>query len=236
MKTVLACLTAALICATPAIAEEMEAAAPSVEGLRPATFDWAGPYAGAFVAGIATNGNYDPTCSAGCLLGNRDLKGMGWGSGVMLGWNYQMDDFLVGMEGDYAFGGKVADYDDATESTEYSLDNIVTLRARLGMTHKNTLIFATGGLALVDTTFASGDLPNTGGANTSDSKWRAGWVIGGGVEHAFDDHFAARLDYSYMGLPGTRYSLTDGVATASISQSFDGVHMIRLGLTYKLSR
>ena len=75
-------------------------------------------------------------------------------------------------------------------------------------------------------------MPVTGGLATSDSKWLTGWVIGGGVEHAFDESFAVRLDYSYMGLPNTSYFLTDGVETADISHSFDGVHTIRIGLTY----
>lgn len=233
MKTALACFSVALICAAPGYADDMEAAAPAVGDLAPDSFDWSGPYLGAFVAGISANAEYDPLCSgAGCLPGTRDLDGVGWSSGVLLGWNHQVDNFVVGVEGDYAFGSEVADYEYLVEATEYSFENIATLRARLGMTHDNTLIFADGGLALVDTTFTSGDLPNTGGLATSDSKWLTGWVIGGGVEHAFDENFAVRLDYSYMGLPNTSYFLTDGVDTADISHSFNGVHTIRIGLTY----
>jgi outer membrane immunogenic protein len=232
MKIALACISVALICATPGYADDTEAAAPSVEDLNPVGFDWSGAYLGAFVAGISTNMEYDPLCSAGCSPGIRDMDGVGWSSGVLLGWNHQVDNFVVGVEGDYAFSGEVAKYADIAEATEYAFENIATLRARLGMTHDNTLVFASGGVALVETTFSSADLPVTGGLATSDSKWLTGWVIGGGVEHAFDEHFAARLDYSYMGLPNTSYFLTNGVDTADISHSFDGVHTIRIGLTY----
>ena len=40
-------------------------------------------------------------------------SGIGYAYGILGGWNYQMDSFVMGIEGDWAFGGTVATNDEA---------------------------------------------------------------------------------------------------------------------------
>ena len=142
----LAFAAAALLPASSVLAADLDA--PPVDDLRPATFDWSGPYVGAFVGGISENGTFDTTCVA-CGIYTRENSGWGWNGGVNAGWNYQMDSFVMGIEGDWAFGGRVAQNRAPTEMTEYEFNNIASLRARAGLAFDDTLLYAVGGVAFV---------------------------------------------------------------------------------------
>jgi len=206
---------------------------PPMDDLRPANFDWSGPYIGVFGAAVAVDGTYDATCTniVPCtVLTYTDIEhsGIGYAGGILGGWNYQMDTFVFGFEGDWAFGGTVATNDEPGIDTDLSFNNIATLRARAGFALDNTLLYVTGGLAAVDMEF--GAVMST---DESASKWVYGWTVGGGLEHAFSDHFSGRIEYLYVGLDDADFSMTDGAATTlDATQSFDDVHMVRVGLTY----
>jgi outer membrane immunogenic protein len=206
---------------------------PPMDDLRPANFDWSGPYIGVFGAAVAVDGTYDATCTNAvpcAVLTYTDIEhsGIGYAGGILGGWNYQMDTFVFGVEGDWAFGGTVATNDEPGIDTDISFNNIATLRARAGFALDNTLLYVTGGLAAVDMEF--GAVMST---TESDSKWVYGWTVGGGLEHAFSDHFSGRIEYLYVGLDDADFSMTDAAAsTFDATQSFDDIHMVRVGLTY----
>ena len=84
-----------------------------------------------------------------------------------------MDSFVLGIEGDWAFGGTVATNDEPGIDTDLSFNNIATLRARAGFALDNTLLYFTGGLAAVDMEF--GAVMST---TESDSQWVYGWTVG----------------------------------------------------------
>jgi opacity protein-like surface antigen len=53
------------------------------------------------------------------------------------------------------------------------------------------------------------------------------------MEHAFTDRLSARLEYTYMGLPDTEYALYNpAYGTAYVTQEFEGVHAVTLGVSY----
>ena len=219
---------AALLPASSVLAADLDVP-PPVDNLRPATYDWSGPYVGAFVEGITELGNYDAVCVPAACAGLREMNGFGVNGGGFVGWNYQVDDFVMGVEGDWAFGGRVAKNHEPAELTDLNFDNIATLRARMGWAMDNTLFYATGGVAFVDSTFSTTALA---GGSAEASSWLTGWVIGGGMEHAFSDRLSGRLEYTYMSLPDAEYLLVNGANSADVTQSFDGIHTIRAGLSY----
>jgi outer membrane immunogenic protein len=227
----LAFLVAAFFPVSSVLAADLDVP-PPIEDSRPANFDWSGPYVGAFIAGITETGTYDVVCAPICGAGLREMNGFGWNGGALVGWNYQMDSFVMGIEGDWALGEHVAQNHEPAELTDLEFNNIATLRARLGWALDDTLIYATGGVAFVDSKFFSPDFPAGSGFFAEDSAWLTGWVIGGGMEHAFSDRISGRLEYSYMSLPDAEYQLVNGVNTADVTQSFDGIHTIRAGLAY----
>jgi outer membrane immunogenic protein len=197
-----------------------------VDDLRPANFDWSGPYIGVFGAAVAVDGSFDGEC--GCLDEYTDVEhsGIGYAGGILGGWNYQIEDFVFGVEGDWAFGGTVATNDEPEIDTDLSFNNIATLRARAGFALDNTLLYVTGGLAAVDMEFGAVITDHV-----DDSKWVYGWTVGGGLEHAFTPNFSGRIEYLYVDLEDSDYTLVD-TGTLDATQSFNDIHMVRVGLTY----
>ncbi len=188
----------------------------------PAMHDWTGLYAGVF-GGYAFSGD-DAVGVTGFGPNLNDLSLNGIYGGVDLGYNHQIDNIVLGIEGDIAF----ADISDSDSGNGFSskddLNYVGTLRGRAGFAIDNALIYATGGVA-----FTSSDYRVTDGAlvDIKDSFSRAGYVLGGGVEYAFDDQWSMKAEYLYMNF-GHKW-LSDGVAETKATPDF---HSVRLGLNY----
>ncbi len=216
----------ALVPVSSALAADLEP--PPIEDLRPG-YDWTGPYVGGFVGIASLDGNYDASPFCGCIASDIELSGSGYHAGLLAGWNYQFDNIVVGIEGDYAWGGEIADNDSVAELTSLHFDSIATLRARAGWAHDATLLYVTGGAAFIDTEF-SGEV---GVETVSDGTWLTGWTVGGGIEHAFGGGLAGRLEYLYVDVPGADYELIDSFGFGGdVAMNFEAIHMIRAGLTY----
>jgi outer membrane immunogenic protein len=233
MKKFFYCLVIAIAALLPAPsvrAADMDVP-PPMGDLRPATYDWSGPYVGVFGAAVAVDGSYDGICTGTCgpaSLVDLEHSGIGYAAGILGGYNYQMDALVFGIEGDWAFGGTVATNDEFQVDTDLSFNNIATLRARLGWAMDNTLFYVTGGAAMVDMEFGA-----VMSSTESDSQWAYGWTAGAGMEHAFSDNISGRIEYLYVGLPDTDFSMTDAAPTTlDAAQSFNDIHMVRAGLTY----
>ena len=111
-----------------------------------------------------------------------------------------------------------------------SLTAIGTLRARLGFAIDRTLIYATGGLAYgrVENTFAD----TTGvGDYASNSSWKTGWTLGGGVEYAFTNNWTAKVEALYFDLGSQTVTSAD---FDPYVKKFDNTGWtVRAGINYK---
>lgn len=204
---------------------------PPPEHMRPATFDWTGPYLGINGAAIAVDGTFDGVCSCGSTYDDFEHSGIGWAWGGLVGFNYQLSSIVLGLEGDWGMGGTVATNDEPGIDTDLSFNQIATFRARLGMAHENTMVYLTGGAAAVEAEFGA-----VMASTENDRAWVYGWTVGGGVEHAFTDNFRGRIEYLYIDLPDIDFSMTDSAATTlDVTQSFNNVHMVRAGFTYNFT-
>lgn len=221
--------TAALAAVTTTVAHAADFEPPPPEA------SWTGPYIGAFVMDVGVESHYDAECDdpADCNF-DPEMSGFTWGGGVLAGFNFELGDgFLLGVEGDWGWAGKI-DNDDPVEATEMKIKDIATLRARAGyIFNDDTLFYATGGAAFVRTTFGGevGDPADPARPFIDDTQWTTGWTVGGGIEHAFNESLHARLEYLYLGLPDEEYDLEVG----TVDLDFEGIHLIRAGLTYNFS-
>lgn len=144
----------------------------------------------------------------------------GFFGGAQLGYNWQQGNLLFGLEGDFSGAG----IDDGAfvaggiASTE--INWISTIRGRLGFVRDKTLIYATAGVAFadIDTTF------DTAALSFRNSDVEAGYVVGGGVEHALTDRWSTKLEYQYLNF--------DSGAAPFGSDDLD-LHTLRAGLNYK---
>ena len=62
----------------------------------------------------------------------------------------------------------------------------------------------------------------------SDSNTHIGFVVGGGIEHAWTDNFIGRLEYLYASFDEETYNFTPG----TVISEFDA-HMVRAGAAWK---
>ena len=229
----LALITAALVPVTSALAADLEAP-PPVDDLRPATYDWTGLTIGAFAASIAVDGHYDATNICGCVGIDPEMSGIGYGFGVKAGFDYQVDSIVMGIQGDWTFGGEIATNDDPAEATYLNMNNFGTLRARVGVADGNTLLYATGGLAMADMEF--GGLVGSISEDVSDAQWAYGWTVGAGIEHAFSDSLTASLEYLYVSIKDTDHTLINSLGEGGdVAMKYNDMHVIRAGLNYRFS-
>jgi outer membrane immunogenic protein len=218
----LAFSVAALLPASSVLAADLDIPPPPVEELRPATYDWSGAYVGVW-AGVAC---FDGTATTQTAVPPVTdlLSGCGGKGGGLVGYNYQIDNVVLGLEADYGWGSKMADNSNPAIDISYKLNSIGTVRGRLGYAIDDTLLFVTGGLAYANGEFSgsAGPAPST---PFSLDKNYMGWTIGGGVEQAITDNFHLRMDYLYTHMGKQTY---DVCTTCKVDVDWGGEHEVRL--------
>ena len=230
----LALLATVMVPAASALAADLDPP-PQIDDLRPATYDWTSIYGGVVGSVVSIDGHYDKIPDVGNPV-DPEMSGTGYMGGVVAGLNWQMDSFVLGIEGDYQFGGQTADNDEPAEMTDFSINGLATVRARAGVAMDRTLLYVTGGVAFLDTEFGGDVGPVGGTVHDSDTAWLTGWAVGGGMEHAFTDGFHGRIEYLYIDAPDASYRLEDPNAFGGdVDMHFNGIHTVRAGLTYNFS-
>jgi outer membrane immunogenic protein len=191
----------------------------------PAAYDWSGFYFG-LNAGAAWNNSdvendivYDGVFSADLLdqvsndFTDDDAVFTG---GAMLGYNWQMESLVLGVEADINYLGFNGDAEnnrdnvlgganDAEHDLSYEADWFGTLRGRLGFAADNFLFYGTGGLAYGHLEVES-DFRLYNDADVLQGRWRGsaddvnwGWTIGAGMEYGIDN-WSVGVEYLYVDL------------------------------------
>ena len=194
---------------------------PPVANLRPAHYDWTGVYAGGWIGLACLDGR-------GSLVDNTTPSGpwnnggCGFKGGGLIGYNYQLNDIVMGAEADL---GTSTDIVRNTESVgtgadfRFKMNYIATLRGRVGWAMDDTLFYFTGGGA-----YAQGEL--NGIISPTPSHLTAsqfGWTVGAGMEHAVSDRLRLRMEYLYTQFPTTNYSS----ACCNVDWNWGGEHEVK---------
>lgn len=109
------------------------------------------------------------------------------------------DKFTIGVEagGGYNVAGDIKGSAGATSyrlTGGYDLDASVRVGARVA---DRTLLFVKGGYAHSEFRLRTTVVGTTGTTTTKVSDDEGGWRIGGGVEHAINDHIYAKAEYRF---------------------------------------
>jgi len=213
---------------------------PQMEPVAPVAhvppFSWTGFYLGGELGWIQTNAEY--TTGAQILgvpflvTSGSDKNGLTYG--VLAGYNYQVGQFVLGVEGDFA-GWTVG-------QRRYSAitGNFLTahskwggsIRGRLGYAANHALFYVTGGAAFLSNETS---IPTTGISIGGDST-RVGWTVGAGLDYALTSNWFAGLEYRYsqyqsrslvypipilnLGLIGFKEELSSNQVTGRIGYKF----------------
>lgn len=204
-KTILAMTVAsmAVISGTAIAADLPGGPTPYYSTPAPAgLYNWAGFYAG---------GNIGYTWSK---VTNTNVEPAGFGLGLQGGYNWQRGSLVFGVETDINYSSAE---DDTFAAYKFSNPWFGTVRGRIGYAMNNILIYATGGLAYGDLMAEAGGL--------EESKTQVGWTAGLGMEVGFAPAWSAKVEYLYMDLGSSAYSITGGDNGLEAS-------MLRLGINY----
>jgi outer membrane immunogenic protein len=203
MRKVLGLVGATLLLAGPALAADLgRPPAYKAAPLAP-VFSWTGLY-------IGVHGGYGWSDSQGL-----DLKG-GFGGG-QIGYNYQINNFVWGIEGDIA-GGEISQNEPfGVPFVKVSFDTLASLRGRLGIAYGNALFYGTAGGGWGHFKISA--------LGVSESTWLSGWTAGAGIEYAFLPNLSVKIEYLHYGFGSEDFL---GLPTGNLD-----VDTIKAGINYR---
>lgn len=187
--------------------------APAAQAYAPAAavYDWSGAY-------IGIQGGYawtQLTPPAGFATQDFD----GGSVGAYAGFNFQHDNFVFGLEGDANYNWNERTYGVAPLTATAGTDWDGSVRGRLGYAIDRTMVYGTGGIAFTRAFIEPAGLDR-------ETETFTGWTVGAGVEHAFTDNLAARVEYRYTDFGRRDFGIAG--ADSDLHQ-----HTVRVGLGYK---
>ena len=210
--------------------------------LAPPAFTWTGFYVGAN-AGYAF-GSYKTTgYNIVAILPGRQPHTSGGLFGAQAGYNYQIGQVVIGAEADFDFANVKGSYAQAVLGNPNALNvsgklnNIGTLKARLGYAFNNVLVFATGGYAFGSMKSAytlsipAPPIVSSGSA----TKTVSGYTFGAGVEYALTNNWIIKADYQFISFGNKNFNGGNvPVINSAAASNFKSVtNEIRLGVNYK---
>jgi len=160
-----------------------------------ATGDWTGAYVGGHIGWVSGNVDWELIPQPG-PADSYSLDG--WLLGAQAGYNWQMDTFVLGLEGDVSLGDVTSDLDE-TGFIERQINWEASLRARAGVAFDAILLYATAGVAVANSTSEIFGI-------LDDTQTHVGWTIGAGVEAMVAENVSAKLEYRYSDFGTQTYS------------------------------
>lgn len=208
LRRILMASVGAIALAGSAIAADLPSRAPAPAYIPP-PYSWSGLYIGGQIGyawGQANSSTFEGAPAAFLLDGPFNYNPQGVIGGVHLGYNLQIGQWLLGLEGDVdgtsvsrtfaapTFVAPLAVFPGAFGATIQTRSDLQgSIRLRAGFAWDRALLYATGGAAFagVKTTYSDAI------GFDSISRTRAGWTVGGGIEYAITDNWSVRGEYRY---------------------------------------
>jgi outer membrane immunogenic protein len=154
-------------------------------------------------------------------------------AGGTLGWNYQIGQLVLGIEGDYDWqnvrgssnsGGCVGLANGFVGGCDTASNWYGTFRGRIGYAMDRIMVYGTAGGAVAGIKASTADLPWS-------SNTELGWAAGAGIEGAITDNLTAKVEYLFTDYGSTSCpagSCGFGAGNVKFDES-----MVRVGLNYK---
>jgi outer membrane immunogenic protein len=151
----------------------------------------------------------------------------GWFGGGFVGFNWQKDRFVFGIEGD-ANAANIEHSELFTAPAPdvrftSSIDALYSIRGRICFAHDRWLIFATGGWAWASVEDTVDFIP---GSKFSEDDTIDGWTLGGGLEYAFTPNWTARVEYRHYDFDESK------LTTPGYKRELD-LDTVSVGVAYK---
>lgn len=223
----------------------MAADLPPLYKARPAVaaYNWNGFYVGAHIGGAWEHRDFSQTTTVGPLVESGSLTSSSVSGGGQIGYNWAINNFLLGLEADVSGTGLNASTQTfnlvgASPGWNQKTDFFGTARGRVGLISDNWLFYGTGGLAWADDQFTRTQLTAGGGSPpagfvASNNATRIGWAAGAGIEWGFAANWSAKLEYLYMNLGSDTFSFTVPSGTFTVREADLTINTVRFGVNYR---
>jgi outer membrane immunogenic protein len=192
-------------------------------------YNWTGFYLG--INGGWGNGHTRQLDTAGLTTGNYNQSG-GLVGGT-IGYNWQVNSFVLGIEGDWDWAQingsvNIPGLCVGNGNCFTNLRDIGTVRGRAGFAWNNWLFYGTGGLAFGEV--RAGQDSCTGPLQICGTNTRTGWAAGLGAEVGFAQNWSAKLEWLHYDL-GDKVTYTP-VIPVTVSEHGD---IVRAGINYRFN-
>ncbi len=197
--------------------------------LAPApVYNWTGFYLGAQVGGeFGSASYYVPQNGYSRTISNSGVFG-----GGLVGYNYQISSFVLGLQGEFNGSGVTgSNFDPANGDTIKTRQNwLASIDGRFGYGFNQFLVYAIGGVA-----FSELKHEYLGRQDYSLSTTRTGFDVGGGVEYGFTPNWTARVEYRYYNFGEANYAAEHGPFGGTLfAHKFKQTdNSVRIGVAYK---
>lgn len=198
-------------------------------------YDWTGLYAGVNAGILSNSSSLDSSLrnigdSSQAIKNTIDGDQSSLMGGAMLGYNLQVNHFVLGAEADLDYLGyndtrkKLQDYNayDATVKTTFDASWFGTLRGRAGLAAGGFLLYGTAGLAAGNMQ-ATATLQAVDVTTGETAKWKGstdttnwGWTAGAGLEYGISN-VSFGIEYLYVDLGTADWSGNPSRAAADIA-------------------
>lgn len=198
------------------------------------TFDWTGFYVGA-TAGYGWGDYTLFSLPPGTVGTGPNVSVDGFVGGGTIGFNWQNDNWVLGIEADIS-SGPDGTTPVGTSGTTWAcitglcnadIEYFGTVRGRAGLATDRWLIFATGGLAYGHVSGGIFSSAQQGGGSAT------GWTAGVGTEFAFAQDWTAKLEYLHVDLGDIPFGTNGGGGAFKGRGDFD---VVRGGINYLFGR
>jgi outer membrane immunogenic protein len=235
-------LLASLTIPMAASAADLRVKAPPAPPMPP-PFSWTGFYIGGNIGGAwARHDETDSLFGLNFDNGNNDGVFIGGGQ---LGFNYQVNNFVLGVEGDFDWAANNNNNGNGIfvpglgQTVRVSSNDtwITTLAARFGVAYDRVLFYGKAGGGWVGNNGFTVTNVTTGASITgSNSNTASGWLLGAGLEWAFANNWSAKFEYDYLGLSGRTFTVPAGsvfLAGDTFTTGNPNIQMVKLGINYR---
>ena len=220
-RSIRICFAIAAVLIAPIAAQAADLPRPQYKApayIEPA-FNWTGFYVG-FNGGYGW-GKSHWTGGAGDF----SVAPKGFMAGGTIGYNYQWDAVVLGIEGDIDYMALKGTADAAIcLGCTFKDTWLGTLRGRVGYSFDRWLPYLTGGFAYGNA-YVSSPIGSATGT-------KQGWTAGVGVEYAFAGPWSAKFEYLYVDL-GTTTCAQAACGFATNVQVKPTINLVRMGVNYR---
>ena len=219
----------------------------------PAANLWSGFYLGAQAGYLQGTGSNTDICATdgtdrmcfgddGFDFGDTNADGIT--AGGYLGYNYQIDSIVMGLEGDFNWDNAQGDSGSSIFLGPYSYSSSLnwdaSIRARLGfVVDERALLYVTGGPSWLNMDVNAdycGLINSPGNTNCGDSNTNFGWQLGAGAEYMITDHLSMKAEFLhgwYGDVDSNIFTVSDAGNKFKIYAKEDlQTNVVRAGIAY----